>query len=196
MSAKSLSETFPIAWSNSRSLIERSTSVFSRSSAARVRPPKICGPAGSSIVDNGANMRHAAAPTAAAPKMIRLRRMMPAGVCPSDRNTTMVAPTRPARVKNCQGCSGCESVEVAELIVQARVDGWIKTRIPRGCDRGRDGPTARRPHDGDQADDTDDVRERPGHAIEAAIDGGGEHRLTAEDLDERRDDRIVVLPFR
>src|ERR1051325_5639835 len=172
--------------------MDRSTSVFSRSSAARVRPPTICGPAGSSIVDNGANMRHAAAPTAAAPKMIRLRRMMPAGVCPSDRNTTIVAPTRPARVKNCQGCS-CESVEVAELIVQARIDGWIKTRLTRGCDRGRDGPAARGPHDGDQADDTDDVRERPRHAIEAAIDGCGEHRLTAEIFDEGRDDLIVVL---
>jgi len=84
-------------------LIERSTSDFSRSSAARVRPPKICGPAGSSSPESGENVRHAAAPTAAAPKMIRLRRMMPAGVCPSDTKTTIVAPTRPASVKNCQG---------------------------------------------------------------------------------------------
>ena len=43
ISWKSCSETLPIARSNSSSLIDRSTSVFSRSSAARVRPPSISG---------------------------------------------------------------------------------------------------------------------------------------------------------
>ena len=60
ISAKSFSDTFPIARSNSSSLIERSTSVFSRSSAARVRPPSTCGP--DRLVAAGERRRASATP--------------------------------------------------------------------------------------------------------------------------------------
>src|SRR5262245_38313670 len=112
--------------------MDGSTSVFARSRAARGRPPKICGPAGSFAPASGENIRHAATPTPAAPKMTKLRRMMLAGVWPSERNTTIVAPTSPASVKNCQGCKDCGSVEVAEFIVQAGADGWIEPRLTGG----------------------------------------------------------------
>src|SRR5512132_3774780 len=98
-------------------------------------------------------MRHAAMPTPAAPKMTRLRRMIPAGLCPSERKTTTVAPTRPARVKNCQGCRVCGSVEVAELIVQARTDGWIEARIAGNRHRRARRPAARGEDDSDKAGD-------------------------------------------
>ncbi|MNC85870.1 hypothetical protein D3C83_14870 [compost metagenome] len=90
-------------------MIDRSSSVFSRSSAVRVRPPRISGPRSGTTPASGRNVRSAARPTKAAAKMIRLRRMMPAGVCPRDMKTTIVAPIRPASVNNCHGCSasGC-----------------------------------------------------------------------------------------
>src|SRR6266545_4102274 len=185
------------------------TSDFSRSSAARVRPPKICGPTGSSMPANGENIRHAATPTAAAPKMIRLRTMIPAGLWPSDRKTTIVAPTRPASVKNCQGVNaespsrtparrgarGWGSVEVAELIVQAGVDGWIDARVAGGRKRWPRRPATGGNDDGDEADDADDIGERPRDTVESPVDRRGQHFLAAEVAHERRDDLIVILPF-
>jgi hypothetical protein len=85
-------------------LIERSASAFSRSSAARVRPPTTGAPVGSSSAEIGANVRHAARPSAAAVKMVRLRRITAAGDdWPRVRKTTIVAPISPASVNSCQG---------------------------------------------------------------------------------------------
>jgi len=82
-----------------------------------------------SLPASGDSVRHVATPTMAAVKTIRLRRMIPEGVCPRDTKTTTVAPIKPASVNSCQGCSASSrrgSIEVSELIVQAGVEFRIQ----------------------------------------------------------------------
>ena len=203
ISAKSLSDTFPIAWSNSSSLIDRSTSVFSRSSAARVRPPSTCGPIGSSLPMSGASVRHAATPTTAAVKMVRLRRMMPAGVWPVDTKTTTVAPIRPASVKSCQGCSAsAEAGHYAASVVSAfrrTVQSRSRSSSSRRAFNAGSRPASpaaagaawrdqrRARHDNaDERRGGGEIGKQPRETIEALVDRGREDGLPAELLDERR----------
>src|SRR5690349_13878486 len=103
--------------------------------AARARPATIGTLNTSRPPMNGSSVRRAAAPVAAAAKMTRLRRMMAAGDCPRDTNTTSVAPISPANAKSCQagrfGAELVELVEVSELIFEAGAE--------LGIDRGRCG---------------------------------------------------------
>src|SRR4029079_12402250 len=171
ISVKSFSETFPIARSNSSSLIACSASAFSRSRAARVLLPAGGGSPVRIRPARGPIARSAAKPTAAAANTVRLRRMMAAAVWPLAKKTTMVAPIKPASVKNCQGSNGCVSVEVSELIIQAgveiRIDGVVGTGHRR-C--RRPGPASRDGDHQEQRRDAEHVRECPGQTVEAFVE--------------------------
>src|SRR6187551_3740124 len=196
MSAKSFSDTFPIAWSNSSSLIDRRTSVFSRSSAARVRPPNRRGPKVADFCVRGRNVRSAAMPTAAAAKIVRLIMITAAGGSPRAMKTAIVAPIRPASVNSCQGSNvGCGSVEVSELIVQAGVDrgvDWDIHTARAGCGWLRR-PAARGHDDHQQAQGGEPIWEHPGDRAESTA-RDGEDGCTVL-LDERGQDIVFALAF-
>src|SRR3954471_11572536 len=124
-----------------------------------------------------------------------LMRIRWAGVDWRDISTATVAAASAARTKKCHGRKPA-SVEVAELIVQPRRE--IRGGDLRLCRRRVGGFVAARPAqcgDGDtcRTGRTDQVWEKPRQAIEALVDRGGKDLLAAELLDERGDDRVVVL---
>src|SRR5579872_6773037 len=190
ISCQSASDSFPIARSNSSSLIARSVSSFSRSRAARVRCPTIAVRSSSGFT-SGRTVRSAAIPTNAAVAISRPSRTT--AMTPSPRATKVTAVAQPsaASTKNCQGWRLL--VEVSELIVDALVE--------RGVGRGRLGrrivvlarPLHRREADGDGARAADQIREEPREAVEALVDRRAEHFLAAVLLHEPLDDLVVVL---
>src|SRR5688572_1155996 len=196
MSVKSFSDTFPIARSNSSSLIDRRTSVFSRSSAARVRPPSRRGPNVADFFVSGRNVRSAAMPTAAAAKIVRLIMITAAGDSPRAMKTAIVAPIRPASVNSCQGSNaGCGSVEVSELIVQAGVDRGVDRDIHTaraGCDRLRR-PATRGDDERQQAKGREPIWEHPGDRAESTGRNGEDGGTVL--LDERGQDIVLALAF-
>src|SRR5581483_9487307 len=87
------------------------------------------------------------------------------------------------------------SIEVAELIVQTRVEGRIGGRSGFGWLGPRLTP---RPPEGRQADDEragagQGIREQPGETVESAVDRLRHELLAAVDRHEMRDDLIAVL---
>ena len=102
ISSKSACDIFLIAKSNSSSLMARSTSVFSRSRAARVRPPATTGAPAMDGDISGASVRYAPRPTKLAATMVSAEDMMLASDCPVATITTAVAPNMPHKRKNCQ----------------------------------------------------------------------------------------------
>ena len=170
-------------------LLDRSKhELFSRSSAARVRPPSIRAPSLHDFCVKGRNVRSAAMPTAAAAKIVRLIMITAAGDSPRAMNTAIVAPIRPASVKSCQGSNvGCGSVEVSELIVQAgierRIDGHVGA-ARTGCGRTRR-PASRGEDDDEKTETGERIRQHPGQRIEARVPRYREHRRAVL-LDERR----------
>src|SRR5688500_12593447 len=151
---------------------------------------------------SGASVRHAATPTTAAAKMVRLRRTMPAGVCPRDMKTTIVAPSRPASVNSCHGCSASllgptrsapTSVEVFELIVQARVQRRVEETRVAG-DGGRAArPATRRDAEADQRGGGHEVGNEPRETVEATVDRPCQDVLAAKLLDEGSQYCVAVL---
>src|SRR5687767_8090468 len=137
--------------------------------------------------------------------MIRLRRMMPAGVWPRDMNTTMVAPIRPASVNSCQGCSASEPslealtaelVEVSELIVQTGVERRVVSGRLFGPSRSGPMRPATCIHDDrDQPRPGEHVRQCPRQPVEAAVLGNRQYRL-AVIVNEGGDDLVVGFPVR
>src|SRR5262245_7671559 len=188
ISLKSSSESFPIARSNSSSLIARSASSFSRSSAARVRWPIIT-VRSSSVDTSGWTVRSAVRPINAAPAISTAMRMTTVTPWPRAMKVAAVAHPRAARTKNCQGL-----IEVSELIVQAIFEFRIVERGRRGRRRDRPArPPERRGADHDDAGRADEIREQPRHPAEALVDGRAEHLLAAVLRDERLDDLLAVL---
>ena len=160
ISAKSTSDTLPMARSNSSSLIDRSVSAFSRSSAARVRPPSTCGA--------GRPRPSTSAASACAARRCPRRRRRRCGAQEDDAGGRLAArhedderrADQPGQREELPGWHGvgtrvrrsppgsCDSVEVAELIVQAGIESGVDRRLDagRGC-RRRTRPSARREHD-------------------------------------------------
>src|SRR5262245_20662838 len=220
ISLKSSSDSFPIARSNSSSLIARSASIFSRSSAARVRRPMTT-VRSSSADTSGRTMRSTARPTRTTAPIRTLRRMTLAAPRPRAMNVTAVAQPSAASTKNCHGRStaGSElagglgsgfraagalagavsrtSIEVSELIIQSLLERGIAVAHVSGIGRRRVLP---RQPDGDEADadraaHADEIREQPGETVEALVERRAEHVLPAVALDERGDDLIARLPL-
>ena len=94
-----------MAWSNSISLIDRKTSAFSRSSAARVRLPAGASGTRSSGETSGDSDRYAATATRLAATTVTLNTTTLDVERPLDTSTTAVAASMPASRNNCHGRS-------------------------------------------------------------------------------------------
>ena len=99
---QSESDSFPIARSNSSSLIDRSASIFSRSSATRVRWP-IIDVESSSGETSGRSARSTPRPTSAVAPISTVSRTTAVIPCPRLANSAAVAQPSAASTKNCHG---------------------------------------------------------------------------------------------
>src|SRR5947209_8366897 len=208
MSRQSASDSFPIARSNSSSLIVLSASIFSRSSASRVRWPTI-GVRSSSGQTSGRSVRTAARPTRMVAAMRTLRSTTVTTPWPRATKTTAVAQPSPARTKNCHGCSGESAaigperlsgavalVEISELIVEPLVE--------RRLDCGRRFAGGRlvvlrpshRYRAGDHcADRADGDGEQPRQSVEAFVDRHRQRLLAAVFVHVVLNDLVFRFPL-
>ena len=152
MMSKSPSAILPIARSNSSSLMARSVSILSRSSAARVRPATIVASSPMSSLTSGLSMRKRLWPAYPAAATVATASSSRSSGWPRIRVTVTSASSADATKKKCHGRrpspaamadagaagAGCEgarlaarfsrragSVKVAELIVQTAFEGGI-----------------------------------------------------------------------
>ena len=121
ISSKSFGDSLPIARSNSSSLIDRSTSAFSRSSAARARSDES---ARGTLRRPAPQRRQHAVERRPRPRRrrrwSRLMRIRCSGVARRDRTTATVAATSDASTKKCQGRKPRRSAPVGFARVEDR----------------------------------------------------------------------------
>src|SRR5262245_17270701 len=213
ISSKSFSESFPIARSNSSSLIERRDSIFSRSRTTRMDSLRPSAAGRPSAPTSGASVRYKAAPAKPAAPIVRLIRTRCSGLASLARTTAAVAATSETSTKKCQGRSvssfdaarddrgrlsaSVPLIEVAELIVQPGAEcpiflrggsrGLCRFGAPRPAPRDDDGPNHSR-------GDTDEIWNEPRQPIEALVNRPGKDCLGAVVGGERFEDLIPVHP--